>query len=280
MQGFVSAACGTVGRTNTAALDMRHGWSRLGCFGISLDLPQRAGAGNGHAERIETGSLYAGERSEVQTMTHPTLRIIRDEHRALSAMLRSITLLLSEHRRRNTLPDFSVLRAMLFYVDEFPERLHHKKESKLLFPKLRARTTEAAAVLDRLERDHQRGEQAIRYLEHDLLGFEMMGQGTEGALRRELFERSMKQYVNFYLDHMHVEETEVLPLAEKVLTAQDWAELDAAFTKNCDPLTGHEPDDAYRPLFKKILNTLAAPFGLGPALEAMSVTGSAEPEAA
>jgi len=213
-------------------------------------------------------------------MTHPTLRIIRDEHRALSAMLRSIILLLSEHRRRNTLPDFSVLRAMLFYVDEFPERLHHTKESKLLFPKLRARTAEANAVLDRLERDHLRGERAIRYLEHDLLGFEMMGQGTEGALRREQFERSMKQYVTFYLDHMHVEETEVLPLAEKMLTAQDWAELDAAFTKNRDPLTGHEPDDAYRPLFQKILNTLAAPIGLGPALEAMAAVGSEQTQVA
>ena len=212
-------------------------------------------------------------------MRHPSLKIILDEHRALSAMLRSILLLLSEHRRRDTLPDFSVLRAMLFYVDEFPERLHHTKESKLLFPKVRARTTEADAVLDRLERDHRRGERAIRYLEHDMLGFEMMGEGPEGAQRREQFERSMKQYVQFYLDHMRLEEDVVLPLAEKLLTAEDWAEIDAAFTKNRDPLTGHEPDNAYRPLFRKILNTLAAPIGLGPALEAMSVTGSNEPEA-
>jgi len=213
-------------------------------------------------------------------MTHPTLRIIRDEHRALSAMLRSIILLLAEHRRRNSLPDFSVLRAMLFYVDEFPERLHHTKESKLLFPKLRGRTPEADRVIDRLERDHLRGESAIRYLEHDLLGFEMMGEGADGAVRREQFERSMKQYVHFYLDHMRVEETEILPLAEKVLTAQEWAELDAAFTKNRDPLTGHEPDDAYRPLFKKILMTLASPIGLGPALEAMQAAGSEQPEVA
>jgi hypothetical protein len=32
------------------------------------------------------------------------------------------------------LPPFDVLRAMLFYIDEFPERLHHTKESELLFP--------------------------------------------------------------------------------------------------------------------------------------------------
>ena len=51
----------------------------------------------------------------------------------------------------------------------------------------------------------------------------------------------------------------------------------AEMPKNRDPLTGHEPDNAYRPLFKKILMTLAAPIGLGPALEAMAVAGSDEP---
>ena len=35
--------------------------------------------------------------------------------------------------------DFALLRAMLFYVDEFPERLHHHKEDELLFPRVRAR---------------------------------------------------------------------------------------------------------------------------------------------
>ena len=44
---------------------------------------------------------------------HPTLRVIRDEHGALSAVLRSISLLLSESRRRGIHPDFTVLRAML-----------------------------------------------------------------------------------------------------------------------------------------------------------------------
>ena len=80
-------------------------------------------------------------------MSHAALRIIHDEHAALSAMLRSIVLLLGQHRRNGTLPDFAALRAMLFYVDEFPEQRHHRKESELLFPKLRARTAEAGAVL-------------------------------------------------------------------------------------------------------------------------------------
>ena len=85
-------------------------------------------------------------------MSHPALTIIRDEHGALSAMLRSLSMLLAEHRRHGSLPDFSVLRAMLFYVDEFPEQLHHSKETQLLFPKLRERCPQIASVLDRLDR--------------------------------------------------------------------------------------------------------------------------------
>ena len=193
-------------------------------------------------------------------MSHAALRIIHDEHAALSAMLRSIVLLLGQHRRSGTLPDFAALRAMLFYVDEFPEQRHHRKESELLFPKLRARTAEAGAVLDRLDQDHARGESAIRELEHALLAFEMMGES-----RRADFEAAAQKYVDFYAQHMALEEGQILPLAEKVLTAQDWAELDAAFAANRDPLTGHEPEDDYRALFSRIVNSLPAPLGLGDA---------------
>jgi hemerythrin-like domain-containing protein len=191
-------------------------------------------------------------------MTHASLAIIRDEHAALAAMLKSIPMLLDQQRRKGGAMPFDVLRAMMLYIDEFPEKLHHTKESRLLFPKIRQRSEAAAAVLDRLDRDHERGERAIRELEHDLLAYEVLGEP-----RREAFEQALRRYVDAYLEHMRLEETEILPLAEQVLTATDWAELDAAFQANRDPLTGHEPDDAYRPLFKRIVMTAPAPVGLG-----------------
>ena len=115
-------------------------------------------------------------------MTHATTRIILDEHAALAAMLRSIPLLLAQHRRQGSLPDFASLRAMLFYVDEFPEQRHHRKETELLFPMLRARTALAHDVLDRLDADHASGERAIRDLEHALLGFEIMGEARRQSI--------------------------------------------------------------------------------------------------
>lgn len=187
-----------------------------------------------------------------------SLKIIRDEHAALAAMLRSLLMLLAKHRREATLPDFGTLRAMLFYVDEFPEQRHHRKESELLFPKLRARTPLSRELLDHLDEDHARGERRIRDLQHALLGFEMMGEA-----RRDAFERSAQAYVDFYLAHMALEEREVLPLAQKVLTEQDWADLDEAFTANRDPMTGCEPEAEYRALFTRIVNAVPAPLGLG-----------------
>ena len=193
-------------------------------------------------------------------MQRKALDIIRDEHQALAAMLRSLTLLLAQARREHKLPDFGVLRAMLFYVDEFPERLHHPKESALLFPKLRERCPELAPVLARLDDDHGLGEQEVRRLQHALLAFELLGEP-----RRETFERAAQDYVAAYLEHMAVEEREILPAARRTFTPEDWQALDEAFAANRDPLTGHAAEAEFAPLFQRILMTAPAPIGLGPA---------------
>jgi len=205
-------------------------------------------------------------------MNHSSLIIIRHEHHFLSAMLRSITLLLREHRRHGTLPDFDALQAMLFYVDEFPEKLHHPKESQLLFPRLRGRSERTDTVIDRLDREHAQGESAIRELEHALLGFRVMSSTVQTEMRRDRFEQQMRLYADFYLQHMRVEEAEILPLAESVLGADDWTELDAAFLANRDPLTGHEAETPYKPLFRTIVGALQHSGNVGSVLEAFAGT--------
>ena len=192
-------------------------------------------------------------------MSHESLRIILEEHVALNAMLRSLTLMVERGSKRDTDTFFSVLRAMLFYVDEFPERLHHPKETDLLFPKLRRSSPQISADLDRLDREHAKGEAAIRELQHLLLAWELLG-----ATRRGAFEGTCLRYVNFYLEHIRLEETLILPQAERCLSAAEWQELDEAFASNRDPLTGrYPPDPAYERLFTKILLKAPAPIGVG-----------------
>jgi hypothetical protein len=65
-----------------------------------------------------------------------TARIIGAEHEALAAVLRTM-MMVNDARHHDQAPDFKSLRAMLFYVDEFPERLHHVNATMMLFPRLR-----------------------------------------------------------------------------------------------------------------------------------------------
>ena len=192
-------------------------------------------------------------------MIHPAIRIIRDEHAALSAMLRSMLMMLDRGPGDEPETFFNVLRAMLFYIDEFPERLHHPIESNLLFPKVARVAPETMDTVQRLEQEHMKGELAVRELQHQLLAWELLGE-----TRRPAFETAARKYTAFYLEHMRIEETVILPAAEKGLDAADWSELDAAFGANCDPLTGKYPRHViYDRLFTRIVMKAPAPIGLG-----------------
>ena len=194
-------------------------------------------------------------------MVHESIRIIRDEHAALAAMLKSMGLMIDRGPSNNVAGFFDVLRAMLFYIDEFPERLHHPKESNLLFPRVARLAPQTLSTIVKLEQDHENGEVAVRELQHLLLAWELVGEA-----RRAAFEVAAKKYLDFYLEHMRLEEAVILLAAQEVLSDADWQELDAAFASNCDPLLGRYPrDPSYDLLFTRIVMRAPAPIGLGDA---------------
>jgi hemerythrin-like domain-containing protein len=196
-------------------------------------------------------------------MNRQALQVIRDEHASLAAMLRSLVQMV----RRGPDPDgkdeheryFDVLRAMLFYIDEFPEKLHHPKESDLLFPRVAQASPRVAEAIAQLDRDHQVGEHRVRELMHLLMAWEYLGD-----TRRQAFEDAAQRYVDFYLRHMNLEETVILPEAEQCLNETDWHALNAAFATNQDPLNARIPrDPQFDRLFTRIVMKAPAPVGLG-----------------
>ncbi|MGE0349083.1 hemerythrin domain-containing protein [Hydrogenophaga sp.] len=198
-------------------------------------------------------------------MKHDTLRVIRNEHASLSAMLQSLLQMLQRGPQPDGRDDnerfFDVLRAMLFYIGEFPEKLHHPKESNLLFPRLARAAPQVMPTIEQLERDHMGGEMRVRELVHLLMAWEYLGE-----LHRPAFESEARRYVAFYLEHMRLEETALLPEAERSLKDEDWRELDAAFIRNRDPLNPQEPrDPQFDRLFTRIVMNAPEPVGLGEA---------------
>lgn len=188
-----------------------------------------------------------------------SLRTIREEHASLAAILHSLRLMMGQGPGDEPSVFFDVMRAMLFYIDEFPERQHHPKESQWLFPKVAERSRETAEAIAQLERDHEGGEAAVRELQHLLLGWELMGDA-----RREAFAHALDRYIHFYLEHMRVEEELVIPAAQQVLQPAEWAAMDVAFASNTNPLAPGKPRDAaYDRLFTRIVMRAPSPIGLG-----------------
>jgi hemerythrin-like domain-containing protein len=182
-------------------------------------------------------------------MGHSSLQTIRDEHKTLAAVLRALGRMLERGPLDAPERYFDAMRATLFYIDEFPERLHHPKESQLLFPQLLRLAPQCGEVLARLEKEHAGSERAIRELQHLLLGWELVGES-----RRQAFEHAAGHFLDLYLHHMQTEEIEILPLAEQVLSEADWQVLDAAFATNCDPLSGKYPRN---PLYDRLFTRIA-----------------------
>ena len=196
-------------------------------------------------------------------MNKISLKIIAEEHQALAAMLQSLILMAKRSHQETTSNDFEVMRAILFYITEFPERLHHHKETEILFPMISSRTNEVDKVIDKLNSQHAQGEAAVHRLMHYLISWEMMGE-----TRQAQFVDAVKNYVDFYLDHMSVEANEIIPLAKKVLSEEDWQALDIAFMNNQDPLIGAKPSKEYERLFNQILSNAPNPIGLGKVMNA------------
>jgi branched-chain amino acid transport system ATP-binding protein len=187
------------------------------------------------------------------------VRIITDEHRALTAVLHGMLSVLRHVRYGISEPDFELLDAMLYYIRAFPERFHHPKEDAYLFRLLRERHPAISPLLDKLHVEHQVGTVRLQQMEEALARY-----AKERSTGLAAFYGAVADYAAFQYAHVRAEEDEVLPAAAEHLTAADWTEIDDAFSGHTNPLFGAEAGNEYDELFRRIVALAPAPLGAAP----------------
>jgi hemerythrin-like domain-containing protein len=190
-------------------------------------------------------------------MNPSLLDALWNEHRSISVVLHAMEYLVREQRNHKKKINPAVFRAMLYYLDVFPERMHHPKEEQYLFAAVRRKTSEADATLDELRQEHDRGAHSIRDLEQDLLRYE-----EGGDKEFERFASAVEAFVAGYRQHMRKEEDGVMPIARRVLNAQDWADINRAWAEHRDPLTGVESEKEYEQVLDRIIKLAPPPIGV------------------
>ena len=186
------------------------------------------------------------------------MQILLDEHQSLAAIIHGIRHMIREIGAGKLQPDFKLLKAMVHYLDAYPEKRHHPKEDVYLFEPLRARTDKANAALDRLEAEHAASDDRIARLSAAL------DQYVNGETHSfEIFRQAFEDYANFYREHMMLEEREVLPIVREYFTADDWARADAGFAASRQGGGSKESGEDFTRMFSKLVEAAPAPIGLG-----------------
>ena len=184
------------------------------------------------------------------------LRVISEDHRNLWRIAATIDLVADEMEAGSKV-DPAFFNSVFDYIEQFMDACHHAKEDDYLFPVLRARSPEAAAVLDRLQAEHRNGPEILKSLREKLVAT------AAGTLGNADFAAALRIYTQGLKSHIGTEEKEAMPLARELLSAEDWAGIDRAFLDSEDPLFGEKAKAEFRELYHRIASLAPESVGLG-----------------
>jgi hemerythrin-like domain-containing protein len=173
------------------------------------------------------------------------IKKLRIDHANMSRLLNELeTQLGLFHAGEN--PDYILMMDIMQYMSHYPDLFHHPKED-LIFKRLIERDPSARLVVKDLIQKHkvlaESGKQFMDSLRTVL---------SEVLLEREAFEVQGRDYVRTLRRHIDVEESQVFPLAERVLNEEDWKDIDNAMEAIEDPLFGSTVQQEYRALYDYI----------------------------
>ena len=174
------------------------------------------------------------------------LRQLREEHGNMTRLLTAL-----EHQLavfdQGEQPDYDVLMAAADYFTGFSVRCHHPKED-LIFQKMKEVDAAAAHSIPDLDSEHEQIAGLARHFQEAVRNVL-----EEVEVPRSAFDAVLLRFISEERRHMQMEEQQFLPFAEKVLGAEDWADLAAKAAKEGDPLCGAVAAGKFQSLLRKIL---------------------------
>lgn len=171
---------------------------------------------------------------------------IKLEHRALARIIQAMQAWVVRAREQGASMEPGLFEAMLRYVEEVPDRLHHPREDQTLIPAVAA-LAEGRKIAAELDAEHARSGAMLGEVRG---AFHSMTRGAPNALNQ--LSSAVDEFAEFYWAHMRKEEDELLAIAAEALSEAQWEEIDAAFSGNDDPLFG-SLRASYRQLYEHIV---------------------------
>lgn len=138
--------------------------------------------------------------------------------------------------------DFDLKIELLDYIEHYAEQVHHPTED-LIYQMALPKLPKGETLLQRLSREHANLVGAARRFRETLEG---IVQGE--VMTRAEVETRGREFVALQRKHIDLEEHEVFPLLENMLTEQQWDEIKAKAPKGEDPIFSWQDYNRFRSL--------------------------------
>lgn len=143
-------------------------------------------------------------------------------------------------------PNYGLMLDVAEYLQVHGDRYHHPREDAA-YSFLAYRRDDLKPTLDKLREEHiviaRLGERLLRDLNEAVEGF---------AISRDDLIAVAGSYLIFYREHIALEETQILGVAESLLQPDDWHSVAQATPPAFDPLFGAPPKQRYRELLERV----------------------------
>lgn len=174
------------------------------------------------------------------------LERLHEDHRHLVRLLDLLERLLDMFHQ-GTEPDYELMCELLEYMEQYADQLHHPTED-LIFERMRTYDAGQLQIVDVLTKQHQVLGEINRQFRASMEGI-IHGE----VLRRDVVEAHGRDLVQTLRKHLDMEEEEAFPLARKLLTDDDWIELQEQAPKESDPVFGDRDPDRFQALYQHLL---------------------------
>lgn len=150
--------------------------------------------------------------------------VLEQEHETIHKVIAAMSVA-ANRLEAGTALDPAVLRDFSAFLHGFSEECHHAKEERYLFPLLEARGIPASGCpLAVLHHEHEKGRALLMQLDDATQTFLTTGAGKDGLVL------TLRSLVQLYVDHIWKEDYLLLPMANKVLSDGDQANLCEQFS--------------------------------------------------
>ncbi len=181
---------------------------------------------------------------------HPVMQALYAEHRYMATLMHLLGEQLAALAAGNAV-DPHILYEVMHYMTHYPDAFHHPREDRV-YQRAAELDPELADSVDTLQRDHdyltETGAKALKSIADW-----RAGRGKEVEMLK-----LCQDYASSLYEHMNTEEKLVFPQIEKLLSDEDWRELEQAdlLTPAPDPVFGSRVDREYRNIARKARRAL------------------------